>query len=114
MAKLRNHSLSLKLKYFAGVIQYAGYVIDSIEIAFIVKKQNMPDFRVLSSKVNRHGLLLTEVEAAKAEAVLKVEELTADRDQWMSKASIAKAEADEKEASLEELWASNDSYALFK
>jgi hypothetical protein len=58
VAKSLTHSL--KLKYFAEVVQHlqsAGYVIDSIEIAFIVKKQNMPDFRVLSSKVNGRGLL---------------------------------------------------------
>ena len=32
-------------------------MIDSIEIAFVVKKQNMSDFRVLSSKVTGRGLL---------------------------------------------------------
>ena len=51
---------SLKLKYFAEVVRFlsaAGYVIDSVEIAFIVTKRNISNFRVLSSKVSGSGLL---------------------------------------------------------
>ena len=51
---------SLKLTYFAEVVCFlsaAGYVIDSVEIAFIVTKQNISNFRVLPSKVSGSGLL---------------------------------------------------------
>lgn len=51
---------SLKLKYFAEAVTFlrnAGYVIDSVEIGFIVKKQNMSKFRIFPSQVYGRGLL---------------------------------------------------------
>ena len=56
----KSTSHSLKLKYFAEVVSFlknAGYVIESVEIAFIVPRQLISDFRVLPSKVLGRGLL---------------------------------------------------------
>jgi hypothetical protein len=56
----KSTSHSLKLKYFAEVVSFlknAGYVIESVEIAFIVPRQLISDFRVLPSKVFGRGLL---------------------------------------------------------
>ena len=58
VAKSTSHSL--KLKYFAQVVSFlknAGYVIESVEIAFIVPRQLISNFRVLPSKVVGRGLL---------------------------------------------------------
>ena len=46
----KSTSHSLKLKYFAEVVSFlknAGYVIESVEIAFIVPRQLISDFRIL-------------------------------------------------------------------
>ena len=56
----KSTSHSLKLKYFAEVVSFlknAGYVIESVEIAYIVPRQLISDFRVLPSKVFGRGLL---------------------------------------------------------
>jgi len=50
----------LKLNYFAEAVAFlmaAGYHTVSVEIAFIVAKQDMQEFRVFPSKVWGHGLL---------------------------------------------------------
>ena len=56
----KSTSHSLNLKYFAEVVSFlknAGYVIESVEIAFIVPRQLISDFRILPSKVFGRGLL---------------------------------------------------------
>jgi hypothetical protein len=56
----KSDSHSLKLKYFDNFLEFlkaAGYVVDSVELAFIVPLSKIDTFRITGSQVESSGLL---------------------------------------------------------